>query len=86
MYSLFSEMLRLLPPEVNCDGEYDSHHDANEEQDQQDRKDNTAGRENGLPSDAVPVTNPTNDDVKMPYNEHLASGFSLGELDALLRF
>lgn len=83
MYSLFSEMLRLIPPEVNCDGEYDSHNDTNYQQDQ---KDNTAGRENGLPSDAISVTNPTNEDVKMPYNEHLASGFSLGELDALLRF
>lgn len=86
VYSIFSEMLRLIPPEVNCDGEHDGHNDANEQQNQQDQKDNTAERENGLLSDAVSATNPTNDEMKMPYNEHLGSGFSLGELDALLRF
>lgn len=90
VYSAFSEVLRLIPPEGECgDGGYDSNDDSMEAEEGQDLKDTVSGRENGDSEIPASIPNPTHepmtDDVNS-HNQHLGSGFSLGELDALLRF
>lgn len=84
---MFSEMLRLIPPEANIDeeGEYDDN-------DWEAKEENINGIMTGREGEeeAVSIPDSTNesmiDDVEIPCNGPLASGFSLSELDALLRF
>ena len=73
VYSMFSEVLRLIPPEED-----------NNMEEEQRGSDDIAERDHGY-AEAVSITNSRSDDVTT-YNEPLGSGFSLGELDALLRF
>jgi hypothetical protein len=74
---MFSEVLRLIPPEMN-DGTCAEKH-----QGQQHTNETMSGRNNEHAGDSI--TTSTSDDMKT-YNEPLGSGFTLGELDALLRF
>lgn len=76
---MFSEVLRLIPPEMN-----DDDNDMKEEKVSSGDIADKAERDRGY-AEAVSITNSTSDDVKT-YKEPLGSGFSLGELDALLRF
>jgi hypothetical protein len=89
VYSAFSEVLRLIPPEEYGDGGYDRNDDSmGQEEGRQDLKDSVSGRENGDSEIHASIPNPMHEpmthDVKP--HQHLGSGFSLGELDALLRF
>jgi hypothetical protein len=74
---MFSEVLRLIPSEMN-DGNHDE-----EDQGQQHTDDTMIGPNNEYAGDSIMSS--TSDEMKT-YNEPLGSGFSLGELDALLRF